>query len=328
MCWYTDRTHASIHIGSIPILPKKERKMGTVIKSIIIIIGVLISIAYITLGERKIMGLMQRRIGPNKIGKIQPIADGLKLISKEIIIPKKSRRVEILIGPIIILALCLILWIPVPILRPENIIMENKYGIIYILAVSSLNVYLYIYSGWSTLSKYAYLGSLRSIAQLISYEVSIGIILMNVMILNNSLNISELIKNQIYIPFIVPLLPIFIIFLFSILAETNRPPFDLAESESELIAGYIIEYGGFAFAAIYLAEYGFIFFFSYLTSLLFTSSTIILTTLIIIVFYIWIRSTLPRIRYDQLIKLGWTSILPISLSYLILSTSILYYLLP
>lgn len=294
-------------------------KIDNIINIIIFIIMILIAIAYLTLGERKIMGLMQRRIGPNRVGYygiIQPIIDGIKLIGKEIIIPRYSTKKELLIGPIIILIIVLIIWIPIPLIENKYIIIDFNYSILYILAISSLNVYIYIFSGWSTFSKYAYIGSLRSIAQLISYEVSIGIILFSIGYLNNNFNINNIILNNIYIPFIFPLFPIFILFLFSILAETNRPPFDLPEAESELIAGYLIEFSGFAFASIYLAEYGFILFMSYLTALFFFSFFIPIITSFFLFFFIWIRATLPRLRYDQLMQLGWLNILPLAISYL------------
>lgn len=230
-----------------------------------------------------------------------------------------------LIGPLIILTLCLIIWIPIPI-DLGVMIKENKYSILYILAISSLNVYLYIYSGWSTISKYAYIGSLRSISQLISYEVSIGIIFMCIIYLNNSFNFNDLLLFQIYSSNLFPLFPIVSLFLISILAETNRPPFDLPEAESELIAGYLIEYGGFAFASIYLAEYGFILFMSFLFSILFFGIFLSFFSLFIIFFFIWIRATLPRIRYDHLLSLGWTNILPFSISYLILISSFLFFI--
>jgi NADH-quinone oxidoreductase subunit H len=281
-------------------------------------------VAYITLAERKVMGSMQRRVGPNIVGMygiLQPIVDAVKLLVKESIIPQQSKKIYYLMGPVLILTLCLIIWIPMP-FRLGETVSENTNGIIYILAISSLSVYILLYSGWSSYSKYALLGSLRSIAQLISYEVSIGIIILSVIILSNSFNLNQLILHQVYISNIFPLFPIFILFFISILAETNRPPFDLPEAESELIAGYIVEYGGMAFAAIYLAEYGFIQAMSSLCSILFWGApgTIFGTTftLLIIFTFIWVRSSLPRIRYDQLIGLGWTKILPFSISYFVL----------
>ena len=304
-----------------------------IIETLEVILVVLIGVAYITLAERKVMGAMQRRIGPNIIGYfgiLQPIIDGIKAAIKETIIPQQSNRLYFLIGPIIVLTLCLIIWVPIPLKLGEQI-EENNYGILYILAISSLSVYILLYSGWSSNSKYAFLGSLRSIAQLISYEVSIGIIIMSVLLFTNSFNLNNLIYQQIYLPNLFPLFPIFILFFISILAETNRPPFDLPEAESELIAGYIVEYGGMAFAAIYLAEYGFIQAMSTFASLLFWGApgTIsgTLFTIFIIFTFIWVRSALPRVRYYQLMGLGWTKILPISISYLILISSLLSFLL-
>lgn len=304
-----------------------------ILQTLEVILVVLIGVAYITLAERKVMGAMQRRIGPNIIGYygiLQPIIDGIKAGIKEIIIPQQSNRIYFLIGPIIVLTLCLIIWVPIPFKLGEQI-EENNYGILYILAISSLTVYILLYSGWSSNSKYAFLGSLRSIAQLISYEVSIGIIIMSVLLLSNSFNLNYLILQQIFLPNIFPLFPIFFLFFISILAETNRPPFDLPEAESELIAGYIVEYGGMAFAAIYLAEYGFIQAMATLTSLLFwgapgTLSGTLFTVLIIFTF-IWVRSALPRVRYDQLMGLGWTKILPISIAYLLFIASFLSFIL-
>lgn len=294
-----------------------------------VIIVVLIGVAYITLAERKVMGAMQRRVGPNIIGYMgifQPVIDGIKAGIKETIIPQQSNRFYFLIGPIIVLTLCLIIWAPIP-LKLGIQIEENKNGILYILAISSLSVYILLYSGWSSNSKYAFLGSLRSIAQLISYEVSIGIIIMSVLVLTNSFNLNFLILQQLVLPNIFPLFPIFFLFFLSILAETNRPPFDLPEAESELIAGYIVEYGGMAFAAIYLAEYGFIQAMCSFASLLFWGAPGTLSgtffTVFLIFSFIWVRSALPRIRYDQLMGLGWTKILPFSISYLVFLSSIL-----
>lgn len=296
-----------------------------ILNIILILIMVLISIAYITLAERKVMGRMQRRIGPNiygSYGLLQPIFDGVKAILKEIVIPRFTSKKELLIGPIIILIITLIVWIPFP-FSLYFYLNDIKYNILYIFALSSLNVYIYIFSGWSSFSKFAFLGSLRSIAQLISYEVSIGIIFLSLILLNNSFNLHPFYLNQIFIPFFFPLIPIFILFFFSILAETNRTPFDLPEAESELIAGYLIEFGGFAFASIYLAEYGFILLMSSLCSLLFFSIFIPIFTGIFIFFFIYIRATLPRLRYDQLMNLGWFNILPFSVSYLLFITSFL-----
>lgn len=283
-----------------------------------LIIVVLIGVAYITLAERKVMGAMQRRKGPNIVGVygiLQPIVDGIKLFIKEIIIPQQSNKINYILGPIITLMLSLIIWIPIPLNNIRGVIYENNYGIIYILAISSLSAYILLYAGWSSNSKYTFIGAIRAIAQLVSYEISIGIIIMSVLILNNSFNLIEILYNQIYIPNMLFLFPIFILFIISSLVETNRPPFDLPEAESELVAGLLTEYGGMAFASLYLAEYAFLQSMSILTSILFLGNTIY--TVFIIFIFIWVRAALPRIRYDQLMSLGWTKILPFSISYLI-----------
>lgn len=301
-------------------------KNSKIIEIIEIIIIILVGLAYITLAERKVMGSMQRRKGPNIIGiygLLQPLADGLKLIIKEIIIPQQSNKIFFMLGPILTLTLSLIIWIPIPFGR-SSIIYENEYGILYILAISTLSVYILLYSGWSSNSRYAFIGAIRSIAQLISYEVSMGIIVISILLLNNSFNLIEITYNQIFVPNILALMPLLILFFISALAETNRPPFDLPEAESELIAGYIVEYGGMSFAAIYLAEYGFIQSMAVLTNILFIGSTNpFFGTLLVIFGFIWIRATLPRTRYTDLMSLGWTKILPFSISYIILVYSLL-----
>jgi NADH:ubiquinone oxidoreductase subunit H len=289
-----------------------------------LIIVILIGVAYVTLAERKVMGGMQRRVGPNVVGVyglVQPIIDGVKLLIKEIIIPQQSNKYNYMIGPTITLMLSLVIWIPIPIGNMYQVSRETNNGIIYILVISSISAFILLYTGWSSNSKYTLVGSIRGIAQLISYEVSFGLIIMNVLLLNDSLNIVNLLYKQIYIPNIFVLLPIFLLFLISALAETNRPPFDLPEAESELVAGLLTEYGGFAFAALYLAEYSFVLSMSILTSLLFLSSSKF--TLLFILFFIWVRASLPRIRYDHLISLGWSLVLPFSVSYLLFLLSLL-----
>lgn len=290
-----------------------------------LIIIVLIGVAYITLSERKVMGAMQRRKGPNIVGVygiIQPIIDGVKLIIKEILIPQQSNKINYIIGPTITLILSLIIWIPLPIGNLTGYYKENNYSIIYILAVSSISAFILLYTGWASNSKYTFLGAIRSIAQLISYEVSFGIILLNVMLTpgGSSFNLLTIVYNQLFIPNFIFLFPILILFIISSLAETNRPPFDLPEAESELVAGLLTEYGGFAFAALYLAEYAFVQSMSLISSLLFFGSSYY--TIFFIFLFIWVRASLPRIRFDQLINLGWSKILPFSISYLIFVLSL------
>lgn len=309
---------------------ERQKRMKGVIEligGIELIIVVLIGVAYITLAERKIMGAMQRRKGPNIVGIygiLQPLVDGGKLLIKEILIPQQSNKGNYIIGPTITLILSLIIWIPIPIGNMQGYFKENNYGIIYILAVSSISAFILLFTGWASNSKYTFLGAIRSIAQLVSYEVSFGIIILNVMLLNDSINLITIIYKQIYVPNILYLFPIFILFILSALAETNRPPFDLPEAESELVAGVLTEYGGFAFAALYLAEYAFVQSMSLLTSILFFGNSYY--ALFFVFLFIWVRASLPRIRYDQLMNLGWAKILPFSICYLIfvLSFSLLF----
>lgn len=302
--------------------------IGEVIKIIEIIIIILIGVAYLTLAERKVLGGMQRRRGPNIVGLyglLQPVIDGVKLAVKEILIPQQSNKIYFIIGPIITLTLSLIIWLPFP-FSINTVIFENDYSILYILAISSISVFILLFSGWSSNSKYAFIGAIRSIAQLISYEVSIGLILMSLIFLNNNFNLFFFFFNQIFIPYFFPLFPLFFLFFISALAETNRPPFDLPEAESELIAGYIIEYGGMAFAAIYLAEYAFILSMSVLSIILFFGSINPFLISFVLFSFIWIRATLPRIKYNDLMSLGWTKILPFSISYLVFSFSFLTFI--
>lgn len=297
--------------------------MVELIGGIELIIVVLIGVAYITLAERKVMGAMQRRKGPNIIGIygiLQPIIDGVKLLIKEILIPQQSNKINYIVGPTITLILSLVIWIPIPIGNLYGFFKENNYGIIYILAVSSISAFILLFTGWSSNSKYTFLGAIRSIAQLVSYEVSFGIIILNVMLLNDSVNLIKIIYKQIFIPNILFLFPIFILFLLSALAETNRPPFDLPEAESELVAGVLTEYGGFAFAALYLAEYAFVQSMSLLSAILFFGNSYL--TFFFVFLFIWVRASLPRIRFDQLISLGWGKILPFSICFLIFVLSL------
>lgn len=288
-----------------------------IIGAVELIIIVLIGVAYITLGERKLMGAMQRRIGPNVVGVygiLQPLVDGGKLLIKEILIPQQSNKYNYIIGPTITLILSLIIWIPIPIGNIYQVYRETNYGIIYILVISSLSAFILLYTGWSSNSKYTFIGAIRAIAQLVSYEVSFGLITLNIVILNDSFNFVKILYKQLYLPNFFVLLPILLLFILSSLAETNRPPFDLPEAESELVAGLLTEYGGFAFAFLYLAEYAFLFSMSLLASILFFGTTFL--TFFFIFLFIWVRASLPRIRYDQLMLLGWGNILPFSISYL------------
>ena len=308
-----------------------------VIKIIIVIIPVLIALAYLTLAERKLLGYMQARKGPNVVGiygLLQPLADGAKLFTKEMVIPNHTNLILYFISPIMFLTLALLIWGVFP-YSPQSSFTHANLGLLLILAISSISVYAVLMSGWSSTSKYAYLGSLRAAAQMISYEVCMGLILLSVVICVGSLELNKISWFQSNSSFLtLALLPCSIMFIVSLVAETNRAPFDLTEGESELVSGYNVEYSSMSFALLFLAEYANIIFMSGLFSLIFLggwsiltfNSTIILgiKTSLISMFFIWIRASYPRIRYDQLMSLLWKSYLPLSLAVLFLTASILW----
>ena len=314
----------------------------TVLKILAIVVSVLISVAYFTIAERKIMGIIQRRKGPNVIGIVgllQPLADGLKLFVKETIFPSNSNLIIFLIAPMLTFILSLIGWAVIP-LSKQIVLSDLNVGVLYLFATSSLSVYWIIMAGWSSNSKYPFLGALRSAAQMISYEVSIGFIIINVCICAGSFNLSSIILAQKNIWFIIPLLPMFIIFCVSMLAETNRHPFDLPEAEAELVSGYNVEYSAMTFALFFLGEYANMLLMSAFVSILFLGGwwpCINLSFLNIIpnslwfslkialgvIFFIVTRATLPRYRYDRLMYIGWKNFLPLSLGYLLFSVGIL-----
>ena len=312
------------------------------IKIIIIIIPLLIAVAYLTLAERKVMASIQRRKGPNVVGifgLLQPLADGLKLFVKETILPSSANIKIFIISPIITFLLALISWGVIPI--GEGLVYSDlNIGLFYILAISSLGVYGIIMSGWSSNSKYAFLGSLRSAAQMVSYEVSIGLILINVLICSGTLNFTGITLAQQYMWYIIPMWPIALMFYISILAETNRAPFDLPEAEAELVAGYNVEYSAMGFALFFLGEYANMLLMCSLVTILFLGgwlpifnynifywipSTIWfgLKTTLLLFGFIWVRSSFPRYRYDQLMRLGWKVFLPLSLAWVFFISGLL-----
>ena len=313
-----------------------------IIKILLIIIPVLIAVAFFTVAERKIMGAIQRRRGPNVVGfmgLLQALADGLKLFVKETTLPSNSNLIVFLVAPILAFTLSLISWAVIPFSK-NLVIADINLGILYLFAVSSLNVYGILLAGWSSNSKYAYLGALRSAAQMISYEISIGFIVLTTVICAGSFNLSTIVLAQTKSYFIIPLFPMFIIFYISMLAETNRHPFDLPEAEAELVSGYNVEYSAMTFALFFLAEYSNMLLMSSFAAVLFLGGWLPLFNILPFtllpgsfwlslkisigaLFFIVTRATLPRYRYDQLMQLGWKSFLPLSIGYVILTSSIL-----
>jgi NADH-quinone oxidoreductase subunit H len=314
----------------------------TLLYIVLIIVGVLLSVAYLTYAERKVLGGMQRRQGPITVGPfglLQPIADGLKLFSKETVIPSQANRVVFLLAPVILFALSLMAWAVIPFDR-DWVLANINVGILYLFAVSSMGVYGVIMAGWASNSRYAFLGGLRSASQMVSYEVSMGLIIVCVLICTGSLNLQEIVLAERPIWMQALLFPMLIVFLISILAETNRAPFDLPEGESEITGGFMVEYSAMAFALFFLGEYANMILMSAMTTVLFLGGWLppfgmdflgfvpgivwfALKTAAILFFFIWARATLPRFRYDQLMRLGWKVFLPFTLIWVVLTAGVL-----
>jgi NADH-quinone oxidoreductase subunit H len=325
-----DGLHTDLMVFLIRIIGRLYHSVAlkTVILGVCIILALLISIAYLTLAERKVIAAMQRRKGPNIVGfwgMLQPIADAVKLIVKETIIPSRANKWIFMVAPIITLTLSLAGWSVVPITEGMAIADVNL-GFLTVFAVSSLGVYGIIIAGWSSNSRYAFLGGVRSAAQMISYEVSMGLLITNVLYCSKSVNLSEVVVSQQAIWFIVPLFYVGFIYFITILAETNRAPFDLPEAEAELVAGYFVEYSSISFALFFLGEYGSMILMCSLGVILFLGGwfgfvdnkvNFTIKVLIILILFIWVRAALPRYRYDQLMRLGWKVLLPLVLGWLI-----------
>jgi NADH-quinone oxidoreductase subunit H len=306
-----------------------------------IVVPLLISVAYLTLAERKVMGSMQQRFGPNSVGffgLLQPLADGLKLLLKEAVIPTNSNTFSFIFAPILTFFISLINWAIIP-FSSFCFFADVNLSLLFIFAISGLAVYGVILSGWASNSKYAFFGAIRSAAQMVSYEVSIGLILMSALFCVGSLNFIDIVLYQNHVFFIVPFLPLFLMFLVSILAETNRAPFDLPEAESELVSGFNVEYSSMGFALFFLAEYGSIIAMSTLTVLIFMGGwlsvnlswlfvmepfVLALKTSLILFFFIWVRASFPRYRVDQLMRLCWKIFLPLALGFVLFIFSIVF----
>jgi NADH-quinone oxidoreductase subunit H len=309
----------------------------TIVKIMLIVLPIMGAVAYLTLAERKVIGYMQIRIGPNRVGPyglLQPIADGVKLLFKEIIIPSGSNKFLFILAPIMALAPSLAAWAVIPF--SDGMMLANvNAGLLYILAMTSLGVYGIIISGWASNSKYAFLGAVRSAAQIVSYEIAMGFALVCVLMASQSMNLSEIVNGQkgsygALNWYLLPLFPMFLVYLISGVAETNRAPFDMAEGESEIVAGFHVEYSGMAFALFFLAEYANMILIAFLTSIMFLGGWLsplpflpdsfvwLLGKVSFILFlFLWFRATFPRYRYDQLMRLGWKVFIPLTIVWVI-----------
>ena len=315
-----------------------------VYKIVFLLIPILVSVAMIVWLDRRVWGLVQKRRGPNVVGPFglfQTLADALKYIFKEIIIPASANKVVFILAPIVTMTLALVAWAVIP--MSENLVLADiNVGVLYLFAVSSLGVYGIIMGGWASNSKYPFLGAIRSAAQMVSYEVSIGIIIINVLLCVGSLNLNDIVLAQKDLWYVIPLFPMFVIFFISALAETNRPPFDLPEAEAELVAGYQTEYSGMMYAMFWLGEYANILLMCALGSILFLGGWLpimdiyplniipsplwmIFKILFLFLLFALIKAIVPRYRYDQLMRLGWKIFLPFSLIYLVMTASFLFY---
>ncbi len=309
---------------------------------LLILVGLVLAVSYLTLAERKVLAAIQIRVGPNVVGwfgLLQPFADGLKLIHKETIIPTRANPFLFILAPILTFSLSLSAWAVIPF--GEGWVISNiNVGILYLFAISSLGVYGIIMAGWASNSRYAFLGALRSAAQMVSYEVSIGLVLIAVILTAGSLNLTEIVEAQKGLWFIIPHLPMAVIFMISALAETNRAPFDLPEAESELVTGYNVEYSSMTFALFFLGEYANMILMSAMGSILFLGGWLppfdivpftwvpgivwfSLKISVLLFVFLWVRATFPRYRYDQLMRLGWKVFLPFTLFWVVLTSGVL-----
>jgi NADH-quinone oxidoreductase subunit H len=315
--------------------PEVSLTVWTVIKILIIVLPLMGAVAYLTLAERKVIGFMQVRVGPNRVGYfglLQPLADGLKLLNKEIILPYASSKFLFLLAPVLTIAPALAAWAVVP-FDLNMILADIDAGLLYILAMTSVAVYGVIIAGWASNSKYAFLGSLRSAAQIVSYEIAMGFTLVGVLMCAGSLNLGKIVLAQqggFWQWYWLPLFPLFVVYFISAVAETNRAPFDVAEGESEIVAGFHVEYSGMAFAVFFLAEYANMILVSMLAAVMFMGGWLspvpflpdsflwlLAKVAFFLFFFLWFRATFPRYRYDQIMRLGWKVFIPITLVWIV-----------
>jgi NADH-quinone oxidoreductase subunit H len=307
----------------------------TLIKIFALVVPLMLGVAYLTYAERKIIGWMQVRIGPNRVGfqgLLQPIADGLKLLMKEIIIPSGANKGLFILGPILAIAPALAAWAVIP-FADGLVLADINAGLLYVMAITSMGVYGVIIAGWASNSKYAFLGAMRSAAQIVSYEIAMGFALVGVLMAAQSLNLTDIVQGQsggLHHWYIWPLFPLFVVYLISGVAETNRAPFDVAEGESEIVAGFHVDYSGMAFAVFFLAEYANMILIAALTTLMFLGGWLSPVTFLpdgivwwlaktgfVLFLFLWFRATFPRYRYDQIMRLGWKVFIPITIVWIV-----------
>ncbi|MBI1282852.1 MAG: NADH-quinone oxidoreductase subunit NuoH [Thiobacillus sp.] len=306
----------------------------TLVKIVVLVVPLMLGVAYLTYAERKIIGWMQVRIGPNRVGfqgLLQPIADAVKLLMKEIIIPSGANKGLFILGPILVIAPALAAWAVIPF--TDTLVLANiNAGLLYVMAITSMGVYGVIIAGWASNSKYAFLGAMRSAAQIVSYEIAMGFALVGVLMAAQSLNLIDIVQGQAggaHHWYFIPLFPLFLVYLIAGVAETNRAPFDVAEGESEIVAGFHVEYSGMAFAVFFLAEYANMILVATLTALMFLGGWLSPVTLLpdgivwlllktgfVLFLFLWFRATFPRYRYDQIMRLGWKVFIPITIVWI------------
>lgn len=312
-----------------------QTMVWTLMKIVAIVLPLMIAVAYLTYAERKVIGFMQVRVGPNRVGPfglLQPLADGIKLLFKEVVLPTASNKGLFLLGPILAIAPAFAAWAVVP-FDATLVLADINAGLLYVLAMTSIAVYGVIIAGWASNSKYAFLGSLRSAAQIVSYEIAMGFTLVGVLMCANSLNLGDIVRGQeggFWHWYFLPLFPLFIVYFISAVAETNRAPFDVAEGESEIVAGFHVEYSGMAFALFFLAEYANIWLVCALTAIMFLGGWLSPVPFLpdsifwffakmafLVFFFLWFRATFPRYRYDQIMRLGWKIFIPITIVWIV-----------